>query len=608
MNNDLRKAVRSNNITGSAAIYTARLENFNSQADRARIRITRLAFLRLFIFLATLILTYFATVWGAAAVALVLVSGISFFLLTVKRFIWLQRHRKHCEILAAINENELKALSGDYTTFYDGAVFEPEEHAFASDLDIFGKGSLYQYFNRCATSLGRERLAGWFSEPLQLAGRVSSQQSAVNGLKDKLEWRHEFLATGYEVEEKETDREEVVGWMSEVPQFTHWKFRLMTLLVPLATFSIVILASLDIIDAKWILTYLVVPFGIIGLYSKKINRKHQMLSHKAPIIKKYGDLLHLIESEDFQAPYLQELKDKLESGDSSPSEATRRLSKILDAFGNRLNMLMGFLLNFFLLWDILQVLRLERWQVKYRDRLPSWLEVIAEADALCSLANFHFNHPGSVFPEMGGGPLIEAKGLGHPLIHPQDRVDNPVDTTAWKNFTIVTGANMAGKSTYLRTVGVNLVLAMMGSAVLAGEMKFRPVQLMTSIRTRDSLQKNESYFYAELKRLKRIIDTLEAGTPLFILLDEILKGTNSKDKQSGSFALVRKLLRYEASGFIATHDLALGELEKEYPGQIVNKCFEVVIVNNRLAFDYKLKDGIAQQMNATFLMGEMGIT
>ncbi len=306
---------------------------------------------------------------------------------------------------------------------------------------------------------------------------------------------------------------------------------------------------------------------------------------------------------------MHSLKKDLEGKSELPSEATRKLSAILDAFEARNNMLMGFLLNFLFLWDIIQVMRTERWQAVHREELPKWLEVLAETDAHCSLANFHFNHPGSIFPGINDdGSLLTAKSLGHPLVSVNSRVDNPASIPGWGHFTIITGANMAGKSTYLRTVGVNLVLAMAGSAVIAEEMTFYPASLVTSIRTRDSLQKSESYFYAELKRLKYIIGRLQEGDRLIILLDEILKGTNSRDKQSGSIALLEKLLRFNASGFVATHDLALGELESQYPDQVVNKSFEVVIENDLLVFDYKLKDGIARQMNATFLMRKMGIT
>jgi DNA mismatch repair ATPase MutS len=333
-----------------------------------------------------------------------------------------------------------------------------------------------------------------------------------------------------------------------------------------------------------------------------------MLSRKSELVKKYSGLLQTVEKEAFNSPYMMGLKGALEGSGGLPSEATKKLSSILNAFEARNNMLMGFLLNFLFLWDMIQVIRTENWQALHREDLPKWLEVLAETDALCSLANFHFNHPGSIFPSPHrDGSLLEAKELGHPLIPVNDRVNNPANILCRRHFTIITGANMAGKSTYLRTVGVNLVLAMTGSAVIAEEMTFRPASLVTSIRTRDSLQKSESYFYAELKRLKYIIDRLHEGEKLIILLDEILKGTNSRDKQSGSIALLTKLLRYEASGLVATHDLALGELEKQYPENITNKSFEVVIENDQLVFDFKLKVGIAKQLNATFLMRHMGI-
>jgi DNA mismatch repair ATPase MutS len=337
--------------------------------------------------------------------------------------------------------------------------------------------------------------------------------------------------------------------------------------------------------------------------------KYRALSKKAELVKKYSELLFLLEKEKFSSPEMTQLRSTLDGRHGLPSGSTRKLSAILNAFDARNNLIVGYLLNFFILWDFIQVRRLERWQARHRDQLPKWLDALAHADALCSLANFRFNNPDSVFPEVKEGDyLINAEDLGHPLIPSENRTNNPIILLCRRHFTIVSGANMAGKSTYLRTVGVNMVLAMAGSAVIAGKMTFAPVSLVTSIRTRDSLQKNESYFYAELKRLKVIMERLEQGERLLILLDEILKGTNSRDKQSGSFALLEKLLRFDACGLVATHDLALGELEKTYPGNISNKSFEVVIENDALVFDYKLKDGIARQMNATYLMRKMGIT
>jgi len=261
-----------------------------------------------------------------------------------------------------------------------------------------------------------------------------------------------------------------------------------------------------------------------------------------------------------------------------------------------------------MLWDILQIVRLERWQIKHHNKLESWFDIIAETEVIISLANFYYNNPEAQFPNIEKGEFIlKADSLGHPLIQKEERVNNSVEMKS-TSITIITGANMAGKSTWLRTVGVNLILGMIGAPVTGKGVTIKPIQLFTSIRQDDSLQKNESYFYSELKRLKSIIDELKKGTELFIILDEILRGTNSKDKHSGSEALLKQLIGLGTSGIIATHDVSLGILEKSFPKHIKNRCFEVDINGNELSFDYKLRNGVSKNMNATILMREMGIT
>jgi len=589
--------------------YQHRLEHFTRLAREVQARLKRLSLLRLGIFLGTLVLVYVAVRWGVYAVVLVALAGSAAFLFTVIRYIHLQRLFHSYENLATINNNEIKALKGDCSAFNAGSDFVDPDHPYTSDLDIFGDEGLYQYLNRSATSLGRQRLAHWLMEPLLEARKVVLRQGAVEELAGKPEWRQDFMATGYVHQELPADRDDLLTWANEPAAFSHWKFKGMVVVVTLLSVAMLAAVIAGAVSPVWLLLYLVLPFGLLGTYLQKINRVYRKLSRKSELVKKYSGLLSLLEKEKFSSEQMESLVKGLSGRHGLPSEATRHLSAILDAFENRNNMLVGFFLNFLCLWDIIQVIRTERWQALHRDELARWIEVLAETDALCSLANFRYNHPAGMFPTIfDDGPLVSAEGLGHPLIREKDRVDNPLLMPGWKHFTIITGANMAGKSTYLRTAGVNLVLAMAGSPVIASAMSFRPCLLITSIRTRDSLQKNESYFYAELKRLKLIIDRLSAGDRLVILLDEILKGTNSRDKQGGSIALLEKLLRYHASGLIATHDLALGEMEKSSPANITNKSFEVVIENDLLVFDYKLKDGIARQMNATFLMKKMGIT
>jgi DNA mismatch repair ATPase MutS len=324
-------------------------------------------------------------------------------------------------------------------------------------------------------------------------------------------------------------------------------------------------------------------------------------------LKKYGELFRYIEQEVYHSELAASIKNRLKSDRYGARERINRLALIVSAFDNRLNILAGVILNGLFLWDIQCVLRLEKWKTEYKDKVSGWFNALGEYDALCSLANFAFNHPEFVFPEPDIEVILDFKQTGHPLIPPDTRVDNDMQINRQGEFVIITGANMAGKSTFLRTVTVNLLLGMAGAPVCAQNAKFSPVEIFSSMRTSDSLQKNESCFYTELKRLNELFEQLEKGNRLFIVLDEILKGTNSADKQKGSRAVLEKIIRLNGSGLIATHDLDLAELEKKYPDNLKNKCFEIEIDGDKIQFDYKLCDGITKKMNALLLMQQMGI-
>ena len=333
------------------------------------------------------------------------------------------------------------------------------------------------------------------------------------------------------------------------------------------------------------------------------------LTSKFGIIKKYAQCLELIENINFKSQYLQKLKDGLTyKAAAPPSKVIRSLANLMSLMDANLNLLVSVVLNGLFMFNLHLLLAVEKWKTEHRNLIPRWFEVIAEVDALASLSNFAYNNPEYAYPV----PLYEvfvlkAENMGHPLISKQNCITNNIDINGWNQFCIITGANMSGKSTLLRTVGSNYILAMMGAPVFADEFIFYPIELHSSIRTSDSLSKNESYFYAELKRLKQIIGELEKGHQKLILLDEILKGTNSKDKQTGSIALIRQLLRYKLVGMFATHDLALGELKNHYPKSVNNLCFEIEIVADKMQIDYKLREGICKNLNATFLMKNMGI-
>jgi len=589
--------------------YNVRLQQISSIKEKLMGWYRWLAFARLVIFLLTLVLIYFAVGWGYTALTIILFSGIAAFLFVVRQHLKMGARISHLENLKKINEGELKALGHNFDHFGPGVEFIDYEHPYTSDLDIFGKGSVFQFINRTSTFRGKSLLARWlaFFEPN--AEAIGKRQQAVEELSEEKSWREEFRATGYEVEEKREDADELIRWVDEPAEFHRPVVLAWLIIIPVLGAATITFVAVGSFPAIALLLFLGISLSVSAKYKKLIDKKHRNLGRRAAIIEKYSRLLTLIENKEFDSALLREVKSSMGDKGLMPGKRVKKLYHILNAFDTRLNLVAGFLLNAFFLWDMIQARRLENWVAENKGFLPEWIAAVAEMDALASLANYKYNYPETTFPELSHDDfIIDGEELGHPLIPGKDLVRNPVLINGGGKFHIITGANMAGKSTYLRTVGVNLVLAMAGAPVSAKKFVFSPVKIMTSIRTSDSLLKNESYFYAELKRLGQIIETLESGERLFILLDEILKGTNSKDKQAGSMELMKKLLGYKAYGLVATHDLALGELEQEYPGEITNKSFEVVIEDDQLVFDYKVRDGIATQMNATFLMKKMGIT
>jgi DNA mismatch repair ATPase MutS len=334
----------------------------------------------------------------------------------------------------------------------------------------------------------------------------------------------------------------------------------------------------------------------------------ELYGRKMKVLASLSPLIRTFEERAVQAPLLKAVKQLLVNGKAASKEVGR-LVKLLDALDQRGNVLLTFLLNGLFFWELRQAIKIEHWKEKTAPHLPQWLEAVKKIDALCSLSTFAYNHPEYAYPTIDSAPFpLTIKAAGHPLMDAKKCVRNDFGMSQSPYFIIVTGANMAGKSTYLRTIGVNYLLACIGCPVCGKEMSLHPNQLITSLRTSDSLSENESYFFAELKRLQLIIRKLHNGEKLFIILDEILKGTNSVDKQKGSLALIEQLIRLQTNGVIATHDLLLGTLKETFPANIRNYCFEADIVDNELHFSYRLREGIAQNMNACFLMNKMGIT
>lgn len=517
--------------------------------------------------------------------------------------------RKYIDTQSELLVNEQKGLDLDYQAFDGGLEFIEGEHTFSLDLDLFGNKSLFQAINRTVTVEGKKRLATWLKQPLDQKNDIYQRQEAIQELSKQPEQFQSFYTNGKMTQEESNSLHKMEDLTQESSFFSQSSFwKIMIWIIPSGWVLLAIGSVMAGIAEKWFGIYAAFSFVIAYWRAKEVNRLYQSVDKMELIFKGYANLIKCIEEREFSSPLLQQLKQCFKRNNLSASESLKQLSHHIGALNQRFS-LAGVLLNLFCLRDIRHAIALERWRQQHQSDMLSWIETLGTFDAFYSLGNFAFNHPKYTYPEIADAYFqMQGKGLGHPLMKPNICVTNDIDIPQKPWFLIITGANMAGKSTYLRTIGVNYLLACTGLPVCAEKLVVYPAHLVTSLRTSDSLSENESYFFAELKRLKMIIDRLQTGEKLFIILDEILKGTNSIDKQKGSLALMKQLIANQSCGIIATHDLVLGTLEQEFPEQIKNYCFEADIQNDELSFSYRMRPGIAQNMNACFLMKKMGIT
>ncbi len=529
--------------------------------------------------------------------------------------------RDHERRLRRILNEEIAAQNWDYGDFDSGKEEINPRHTFSYDLDLFGPRSLFQYLNRTGSDSGKDRLVSWFTDPTQDVETIQKRQRAARELGGKPEWSLNFqaLMRGHRAQREEI--QSLMDWLETPAQFGKqpvWTWLSVGLPILLGlTLILWLVPDLEALRpvfggwhlSGWVpLAVFLAQLGIAGQNLKASNQQHQQVSRKSRLLATYASLLEQLEQEQWESKHLRSLRQKLQTGGKPASVVISSLGEMVYRWDQRLNMIAGVLLNGTLTWDLRYLIKFEKWREAYRQEVAQWFEVIAEVDALLSLGRLTFNRPDLSWPELAEGEFFyHAEGLGHLLLDPAERVDNDVSLGKPGEFLVVTGANMAGKSTFLRSVGTSLVMAMAGAPVCARSLKMAPIPLISSVRAADSLADHESYFYAELKQLKRIIDQLQVVGPSFVIVDEMLRGTNSRDKQTGSRRFIEQLIRLRGVGLVATHDLSLGTLADEYPDFVRNKRFEVDITDEQLTFDYLLRDGISQNLNATFLMQQMGI-
>jgi len=593
--------------------YTNRADHHRRAAAQLRRRYDRFSFIRLLIFLGGVagIAVLWVTVHTWAGIA-----AIAVFLLGFYQFVrWhqeIKEEEEHQMRLAQLNDWEAAALQHDFSAYEDGAAFLDTQHPNAIDLDLFGKFSVFQFLNRATTALGRRKLADWLSTPASVPA-VEQRQEATRELAGLLDWRQHFQAYGMQAEDSLEQVQLLRRWLSEPVFLKNNRWAVAALyLIPAWSVAAALIWALYLPWFLGVLLYLPAVL-ILRRYTERVNATHNKTAHAEKALSHYARLIQQIERQEFEAALLSELHARFKEPGKEASLMIRRLSYIIRQLNVRYNFF-AILVNILGLWELQYVYRLEKWKEGMQQRLPDWFEALASFEALSSFGNACRNNPDWAFPTVTNNTVVEAVEIGHPLLPRAERVCNDITLPTDGHIKLITGSNMAGKSTFLRTVGVNIVLAMAGAPVCAKRLELPPLQVYTSMRTQDALEQNTSSFYAELKRLKGIIEAVEATAEhqppelqAFFLLDEILKGTNSNDRHTGSKALIRQLIRSRGSGIIATHDLELGALEAEANGQIENLRIEVAIQDGKLHFDYKLKRGVSESFNATLLMKQMGI-
>jgi hypothetical protein len=591
-----------------ASIYQQQIQlHETSLAGLLKTR-SRMGWIRLFVFLLTIFISYQVFInfglWGILAV----VTGIGILLFLVSKDTNNNQKIENAKALIRINKDELAYLEHDYINQDDGSQFEPASHDYANDLDLFGKSSVFQYLNRCHSDPGQSFLAQNLLQPISTE-KILNRHEAVKELSNKVEWRQQLQAYSILNPVKEVTSAKASQWISEEDAYFKgkgWKF--FVNIYSLITLGTLVATILGFIPGAVFGFLFVLFFAFAIILSRNTIKPYIQLGGIVKEISTLQQMVEWIENPQWNSTYLKQLRSRSAREGEPAHREIKILRSILDKFDLRLSIVGLLFFNSFLLWDIRQMMALNEWRNKNRFFLKHWFELIAEMEVLNSLAALHFNHPAWSFPLVQMEHFIlDGKQIGHPLIAEGKRVDNDFAISGIAKTGLITGSNMAGKSTFLRSLGVNLVMAQMGAVVCARSFTFSPVRLMSSMRIADNLAENTSTFYAELKKLKTIIEAVNRKEKVFILLDEILRGTNSYDRHIGSAALIAQLIRENAVAVIATHDVELASLKDKFRNNIENYHFDVQVEGEELYFDYKLKTGICQSLNASILMKKIGI-
>lgn len=590
--------------------YVNKLKTYENLIEEQSKSIAAIGYLRFFTFIIGLsVLFYTFRIKSYIICSGVFTVSLGIFIYLIVQHSKETRKRKYSIALKEINEKALKRLKGEWKDFQDdGSEFKDEHHSYSGDLDIFGRNSLFQWINSSKTFMGRQMLKNRLINPLSSPLDIKKTQQALNELAVDLDWRQQFEAEGMMISDQSTNPEELYKWANERNElYTKPWISILVKILPSITLILILLSYFtSLINFRLPYIAMAIQLMLLFIGAKKRNTAFARIYKYKDSIKIYFGMINLISQKDFNSDYLKHLKNDLVISENECAvTAIKKLFSICDKISNRKNIFF-IIINILLLWDYQCMIEFEKWKVKSGENLEKWLEVIGQFEALNSISTIIYDNPEWAVPYVSDGEFrIKADSLGHPLLGDK-KVCNTIKIEKPKSILLITGSNMSGKSTFLRTLGINLVLSYIGAPVCGKKFECSLMEIYTCMRISDDLENRISSFYAEILRIKMIVERVKENKKVFFLLDELFKGTNSIDRHTGAKILIKQLGDQGAAGIVSTHDLELCDLEYEYP-KIKNYHFQEYYLNNELKFDYKIREGVSTTRNALYLIKLAGI-
>lgn len=585
---------------GEISKYEEKIKNINGV-------ITKISTLRLIIaIMAVLLAYYFYKGESIAYLISSIVISVGIFIVVAYYHNKRIQEKREYEIYININRNGINRIKGTFKEREDkGEEFLSDEHPFASDLDVFGRNSLFQMINSTKTKFGRAKL----SQMLNLnaiPGReeILKKQEAINELGKKVEWRQHLEVKSTIKKSGTKDINELLEWANGKSEIKPL-FKIIPYLFIAITMISIVLVVLKVLPISYVILVFMINYLVVKILTKDLVQIIKLFDKHKKDIEAYTNLLILIENENFDSVRLKELKNKMNSSGKSCVEEMKALKKLVDWLGDSSSNAYYLLLNVTVLSDTFILRNLEEWRRLNGHKLEAWLNVMGEFEALSSISNLSFDFDEWSYPTISNLDVVEGINIGHPMLG-ERAVVNSFTLNHDSKVALITGSNMSGKSTFLRTIGLNLLLSYIGAPTCSNGFTCGVFSIYTCMRTKDNLEESISSFYAEILRIKILIEAAKNGEKVFFLLDEIFKGTNSKDRHEGAQVLINQLVNNNAMGLVSTHDLELCDLEKTKKW-IKNYNFQEYYEKNNIKFDYKLREGRSKTQNAVHLMKLAGI-